>query len=48
MFNIAYSLFLKHKMSKQKIEPINEQELLSMKFSDSSKMEISCLYKTSK
>lgn len=46
MFNIAYSLFLKYKMSKQKIKPINEQELLSTKFSDSSKMEIGDCYKT--
>ena len=38
MFNIAYSLFLKYKMSKKKIKPINEQELLSTKFSDRSKM----------
>lgn len=33
-------------MSKQKIKPINEQELLSTKFSDSSKMEIGDCYKT--
>ena len=46
MFNIAYSLFLKYKMSKQKIKPINEQELLSTKFSDSAKMEIGDCYKT--
>lgn len=46
MFNITYSLFLKYKMSKQKIEPINEQKLLSMKFSDSSRMEINDCYQT--
>lgn len=46
MFNIIYSLFLKYKINKQKIEAIDKQELSSMKFADSPQIEIEDCYKT--
>lgn len=46
MFNIIYSLFLKYKINKQKIEAINQQELSSVKFADGPQIEIGDCYKT--